>query len=107
VEPGWPSHGARRDRWECVQDLLDSVDPLEFDQQAAHLFKHPHLGLDDVMDAWTSDPLVDPARPPAHRLVVAKVTGTGTKRTSAGADPLAVTQHPSYWLARTGGTDEY
>lgn len=25
-------------------ELLDDVDPFEVDSQAAHLFKHPHLG---------------------------------------------------------------
>jgi len=38
-------------------DLLDGQDPFEIDAQAAHLFKHPHLGVDDVEDAWASDPL--------------------------------------------------
>lgn len=32
-------------------DALDDTEPFEIDRQAAHLFKHPHLGLDDVMDA--------------------------------------------------------
>ena len=31
-------------------DLLDDQNPFEIDAQAAHLFKHPHLGLDDVYD---------------------------------------------------------
>ncbi len=56
-------------------DLLDEHDPFEIDDQAAHLFKHPYLGLDDVRDAWTSDPLFYPARPPAHWLMVAEVEG--------------------------------
>lgn len=55
-------------------DLL-SEDPFEFDAQAAHLFKHPHLGMQDVIDVWTSDPLFYPAKPPAHWLVVAEVGG--------------------------------
>ena len=29
-------------------DLLDEQDPFEIDAQAAHLFKHPYLGIDDV-----------------------------------------------------------
>ena len=49
-------------------DLLDEQDPFEIDAQAAHLFKHPHLGLDDV---WVNDPLFYPAKPPAHYLMVA------------------------------------
>ena len=30
-------------------NLLDD-EPFEIDVQAAHLFKHPHLGLHDVLD---------------------------------------------------------
>jgi hypothetical protein len=33
-------------------DLLDEEDPFEIDTQAAHLFKHPHLGIDDIDDVW-------------------------------------------------------
>lgn len=37
-------------------DLLDpdllGDEPFEVDVQAAHLFKHPHLGLHDVLDVW-------------------------------------------------------
>lgn len=47
-------------------DLLDDEDPFEIDAQAAHLFKHPRLGIEDVMEAWQSDPLFYPAKPPAH-----------------------------------------
>jgi hypothetical protein len=35
-------------------DLL-ADEPFEVDAQAAHLFKHPHLGLEDVYDVWVSD----------------------------------------------------
>jgi len=31
-------------------DLLDEQDPFEIEAQAAHLFKHPYLGLEDVDD---------------------------------------------------------
>lgn len=55
-------------------DQLDG-DPFDVDDQAAHLFKHPHLGLDDVHDVWASDPLFYPAKPPAHWLMVAEVGG--------------------------------
>lgn len=54
---------------------LDDTEPFEVDEQAAHLFKHPHLGLDDVMDVWISDPLFYPAKPPAHWLMLAEVGG--------------------------------
>jgi len=39
------------------------------------LFKHPHLGIDDIDDVWASDPLFYPAKPPAHWLMVAEVSG--------------------------------
>lgn len=51
---------------------LDEEDPFDIDSQAAHLFKHPHLGIDDIDDVWASDPLFYPAKPPAHWLMVAK-----------------------------------
>ena len=54
---------------------LDDQNPFEIDAQAAHLFKHPHLSLDDVYDVWASDPLFYPANPPAHYLMVAEVAG--------------------------------
>ena len=55
--------------------LLDEEDPFEIDTQAAHLFKHPHLGIDDIDDVWASDPLFYPARPPADWLMCAEVGG--------------------------------
>lgn len=57
-------------------DQLDDEDPFEVDDQAAHVFKHPHLGLADVREVWMSDPLFYPAKPPAHWLMVAEVAGT-------------------------------
>ena len=56
-------------------DLLDEEDPFEIDTQAAHLFKHPHLGIDDIDDVWASDPLFYPAKPPAHWLMCGEVSG--------------------------------
>lgn len=56
-------------------DDLDEDWPFEIDRQASHLFKHPGLGLDDISDVWTSQPLFYPARPPAHWLMVAEVAG--------------------------------
>jgi hypothetical protein len=38
-------------------DALDDEDPFEVDDQAAHLFKHAGLGVDDAYDVWRSDPL--------------------------------------------------
>ena len=38
-------------------DQLDDNDPFEIDRQAAHLFKHAGLGIDDIQDVWQSDPL--------------------------------------------------
>ena len=45
------------------------------DVQAAHVFKHPRLGIDDVYDVWRSEPLFYPAKPPADWLMVAEVEG--------------------------------
>lgn len=63
----------------CVFEVLDpdwlSEDPFEVDAQTAHLFKHPQLGLSDVLDVWQNDPLFYPAKPPAHWLMVAEVEG--------------------------------
>lgn len=58
-----------------VLDLIDDEDPFEIDEQAAHLFKHPALGVEDVFEAWQSDPLSYPAKPPAHWLMVSEVAG--------------------------------
>jgi hypothetical protein len=54
-------------------DLLDEADPFGIDAQAAHLFKHPRLGIEDIRDIWASDPIFYPAKPPAHWLIVAEV----------------------------------
>ena len=56
-------------------DQLDDNDPFEIDRQAAHLFKHTGLGIDDIQDVWQSDPLFYPAKPPADWLMVAEVHG--------------------------------
>ena len=56
-------------------DLLDDKDPFEIDAQAAHLFKHPRLGIDDINDVLASEPLFYPAKPPAHWLMCAEVSG--------------------------------
>jgi hypothetical protein len=55
-------------------DLLGD-EPFEIDVQAAHLFKHPNLGLRDVLDVWVSNPLYYPAKRPAHWLMVGEVAG--------------------------------
>jgi hypothetical protein len=57
-------------------DLLDEDNPFEIDAQAAHLFKHPHLGIEDIREVWASDPIFYPAKPPAQWLMVAEVDGT-------------------------------
>ena len=56
-------------------DDLDDDWPLEIDEQVSHLFKHPGLGLADIEEVWTNDPLFYPAKPPAHWLMVAEVSG--------------------------------
>lgn len=54
-------------------ELLNDNHPFEIDTQVAHLFKHPHLGLADILEVWDSDPMFYPAKPPAHWLMVAEV----------------------------------
>jgi hypothetical protein len=56
-------------------DLLDEDDPFEIEDQVAHLFKHLHLGIDDIDDVWTSNPVFYAAKPPAHWLMCAEVGG--------------------------------
>lgn len=56
-------------------EQLDDLEPFEIDAQAAHLFKHPHLRLEDVMDVWAGSPSFYPAAPPAHWLMLAEVSG--------------------------------
>lgn len=56
-------------------ERLDDEDPFEIDEQAAHLFKHAALGIEDIYELWRSDPLFYPAKPPAHWLMVGEVAG--------------------------------
>lgn len=56
-------------------DELDDEWPFEIGHQASHLFKHHHLGVDDISEVWASAPLFYPAKPPAHWLMVAEVSG--------------------------------
>lgn len=56
-------------------DLLAASEPFEFDDQVAHLFKHPALGIEDIHDVWRTDPLFYPAIPPAHWLMVSEIAG--------------------------------
>lgn len=56
-------------------ELLDDDDPFEIGDQAAHLFKHVPLGVDDIDDVWASDPIFYPARPPGDWLMVAEAAG--------------------------------
>lgn len=56
-------------------DLLDDEDPFEIDNQAAHLFKHASLGTADIYEAYMSEPVFYPAKPPADWLMVAQVGG--------------------------------
>lgn len=56
-------------------ELLSDDWPFEIDRQAAHLFKHPHMSVQDIAGIWMSDPLFYPAKPPAHWLMVAEVSG--------------------------------
>jgi hypothetical protein len=54
---------------------LDGEDPFGIDIQAAHLFRHPHPGIDDIDDVRASDPLFCPAKPSAHWLMCAETGG--------------------------------
>ena len=45
------------------------------DTQTAHLVMHPQLGMQDLYEVWVSDPLIYPAKPPAHWLMCAEVAG--------------------------------
>ncbi|MGH8908451.1 MAG: hypothetical protein ACRD0K_18565 [Egibacteraceae bacterium] len=36
--------------------LLDPENPFEVDDQAARLFKHAGLGVDDIYEVWDSAP---------------------------------------------------
>ena len=56
-------------------DGLDEIDPFEIDRQLPHLFKHNALGIDDIYEIWSSNPLFYPAKPPAHWLMVADIGG--------------------------------
>ena len=56
-------------------DLLDDAEPFEIDAQAAHLYKHALLGIEDVYEVWGSDPVFYPAKPPADWLMVSDVGG--------------------------------
>jgi hypothetical protein len=76
-------------------DLLDEENPFEIDDQVAHLFKHPYLGIDDIDDVWASSPLFYPAKPPAHWLMCAEgrrpgadgAAGPGAQRGPASVPP--------------------
>jgi hypothetical protein len=95
-------------------DLLDEEDPFEIDSQAAHLFKHPHLGIDDIDDVWASDPLFYPAKPPAHWLMCAEVGGRVLvvrwlpRAAGTGTDAVrsAVMRRRTGLLLSTGETDD-
>jgi hypothetical protein len=96
--------------------LLDEEDPFEIDTQAAHLFKHPHLGIDDIDDIWASDPLFYPAKPPAHWFMCAEVGGRvlmvplarRAAATRAGAGRSAAMRHRRRLPPSTGRTaDEH
>jgi hypothetical protein len=95
-------------------ELLDDADPFEVDSQAAHLFKHPHLGLADVRDVWANSPIFYPAKPPADWLMVAEVHGRVLVvplaprgvAIPADADPSAATRRPSILPDATGRPDD-
>jgi hypothetical protein len=95
-------------------DLLDEEDPFEIDTQAAHLFKHPHLGIDDIDDVWASDPLF--YRPSRRRTgSCAPTSGAGclwfrwlprAAVTRTDAVRSAATRQRTGWPPSTGETDD-
>jgi len=93
-------------------DLLDEEDPFDNDAQAAHLFKHPRLGIEDIREVWASDPMFYPAKPPAHWPMVAEVDGTVlmvplAPAATATRDDVALsaaTKPPNTSLTSTGET---
>ncbi len=95
-------------------DLLDEQDPFEIDARAGHLFKHPHLGIEDIEYLWTNDPLFYPAEPPAYWLMCAEVSGRvlvaplapRAAGIRAAAVRSAVTKRRQHWPSNTGGTDD-
>ncbi len=56
-------------------DFLDAEKPFEVDDQARQRFERSRHGLDDMLDIWASGPLFYPAKPPAHWLMCAEVSG--------------------------------
>ena len=96
-------------------DLLDDDDPFEIDAQAAHLFKHPRLGIEDIREVWASDPMFYPAKPPAHWLMVAEIDADvlvvplappRATATPPVAGRSAAIKPPNTSLTSTGKTDE-
>jgi hypothetical protein len=95
-------------------DLLDDDDPFEIDAQAAHLFKHPRLGIEDIREVWASDPMFYPAKPPAHWLMVAEIDADvlvvplapARDSNPAVAGRSAAIKSPNTSLTSTGETDE-
>ena len=92
-------------------DQLDD-DPFEIDTQAAHLFKHDSLGIEDIYDVWLSDPLFYPATPPAHWLMVAEVAGRvlmvplAPTATHNRCRPIGATSLPNTLPTDTWRTDD-
>lgn len=68
-----------------VDDLQDDL-PFEIDHQAAHLFKHPGLGLEDIGEVWAGNPLFYPATPPAHWAHGRRRGGPSTDRAVGALD---------------------
>jgi hypothetical protein len=81
-------------------DLLDAEEPFEIDDQNAHLFKHPLLGLDDALDVWSSDAefYEDDSDGPADRLMVGEIPGGDVL-----VIPLAPSNHSGFAKMRPIG----
>ncbi len=50
-------------------DHIDDDDAFASGPRPVHLFRHPHLGVDDIYDAWAAKPLSCPAISSAHWLM--------------------------------------
>ena len=60
-------------------DLLDEDDPFEIDDQAAHLFKHPNLGVDDVWRSIGAQVVRTPVRAPNANAYAERWIGTARR----------------------------
>jgi len=80
-------------------EQLDDHDPFEIDTQAVHLFKHPHLGIDEVLDVWNSDPVL-PSQPTRALADVRRSRRTSARRPNRPVEDRQAAQMPTHRLLR-------